>query len=79
MCVTLWGGSRFGAAGGDLECFLTEGGPRNIIFRSEVQAIRTYCDRSLFSPQLSWFEYAMPGFGSWRGEHMSGSVMERGA
>ena len=45
--VALWGGSRFGAAGGDL---LTEGGPRNIILRSGVQATRTYCGRSLFSP-----------------------------
>ena len=51
---------RFGVAGGDLECFVlagrmtrelscrTEGGPRNIIFRSKVQAIRTYCGRLRF-------------------------------
>ena len=47
--------------------------------RGTVQANRTYCDRSLFSPQLGWFEYAMPVYGSWRGEHMPGSIMERGA
>ena len=28
--------------------FFTEGGPRNIIFRSKVQATRTYCGRPLF-------------------------------
>ena len=77
--AVIWGGSRSGATGGDLECFLTERGPRNIIFRSEVQATRTYCGRTLFSSQLGWFEYAMPSYGSWKGEEMSGSVMERGA
>ena len=77
--VTLWGGSRFGMAGGDLECFLAERGPQNIIFRSKVQATRMNCGRSLFSPQPGWFEYAMPGYGSWGGERMSGSAMKRGA
>ena len=60
-----------------VECFLTEGGPRNIVFQSEIQATRTYFGRSLFSPQLGWFQYAMPGYG--RGKQMSGSVMEQGA
>ena len=76
--VVLGRGSQSGATGGDLNCFFTEGGPRDIIFRSEIQATRTYCGRSLFSPQLDWFEYPMPGYGSWRDEHISGSVMELG-
>ena len=42
----------------------------NYPFRSEVQKFRTYCGRSLFSPQLGWFEYVMPGYG--RSELMSG-------
>ena len=41
------------------------GGPWDIIFRSEVQATRTYCGRLLFSPQLDLFEYALPGYGIW--------------
>ena len=60
-----------------VQCFLAEEDPQNTISRSEVRATRTYCGRSLFSPQLGWFECAMPGYG--RGEQMPGSVMERGA
>ena len=38
---------RFGAAGGDLQCFFQlEGGPWKIIFRSEVQATRPLFLRS---------------------------------
>ena len=70
--VDLWGGSRFEATGGDLERFLT-GGPRDITFRSEVQATRMYCGQSLYSPQPGWFEYAMPGYGSWRVNRCQGA------
>ena len=59
--------------------FSTKKGPRNIIIRSEIQATRTYCGRSLFSPQPGWLEYTMPGYGNWGSERMSGSAMERGA
>ena len=60
-------------------CF-TEEGPRIIIFRSEVQAFRTYWPvRSLVSPQPGWFEYTMPGYGSWGYERMSGSALKPGA
>ena len=44
--VALWGGSRSGAAGGDLECFFTEEDPRNII--SGVRCKHSYVLRSCF-------------------------------
>ena len=50
-----------------------------ILFRSELQAFRTSCGRSLVSPQPGWFEYAMPGYGSWGYERMSESAMKPGA
>ena len=50
--VVWWEGSRFEAAGGDLERFLTEKGPRNILFPSEVSNL--FVLRSIgVSPQPS--------------------------
>ena len=46
--ISLKGGSRLVAAGGDLERFLTERDNRNIIFLREIQATHSYCGRSLF-------------------------------
>ena len=62
--------------------FFTEGGPRSILFRSELQAFRTSCGRSLVSPQPGWFKYAMPGYGSWgyedvRKRHEARSLMAK--
>ena len=38
--VALWGDLFSGSADSDLECFFTEGGPRNIIFQSVLSAAR---------------------------------------
>ena len=78
--VSLWGSSRFGVAGGDLERCLTEGGPRNIIFRSEVQATRTYCGRSLFLRSQAGLNMpcrAMEGRGGVNECHGARSLMAR--
>ena len=45
--VALWGGS-FWSGWWRSGVFLTEGDPRNIIFRGEVQATRTYCGQRCF-------------------------------
>ena len=53
-CIGTWSsllyGELFVRALDVAEAFFAERGPRNIIFRSEVQATRTCCGRSLFSP-----------------------------
>ena len=50
-----------------LERFLVEGWLRSHKLAEVAQANHlspAYCGRSLFSLQLGWFEYAMPGYGS---------------
>ena len=81
--IALWEGSRFGAPGGDLGRFFTEGGPRNIIFRSEVQVTHTYWGRLLFlrgqADTGNCQSSTARGYLGYGDGRISGSAIERGA
>ena len=48
----MWGGSRFEVAGGVLKHFLTEGEPRDIIFRSKVVVVvDSHIQRIVLAPE----------------------------
>ena len=71
------------AAGGDLQHFLTEEDPRNIIIPGEVRATHTYCGRLLFlrshADTRNRQSPTARGYLSNGGGRMSANALERGA